>query len=254
MAFKSGLTPQYILRKSLCRPAHCFSSWIQGKGYIGTPETDATYNKQRRRSAESEIENLGYAPSYAEPGYDQPLCGVLMANWNVFPSKVTDILERAGYSIEWWDEWTTCDDCGRALRTQPDGHGWTPSYEDGGGDCSTLCFKCSGKDERDATRQRCEDIVKHPGKFENEPAYVPYFWEQSLDGCFDIIDFTDSSNVHYCEISAEDARIFPELKASIGKFICLTESEQGFVYHEIADSARIAELEAKAEQEAEYDE
>jgi hypothetical protein len=28
------MTPQYILRKSLCRPAHCFSAHVPGRGYV----------------------------------------------------------------------------------------------------------------------------------------------------------------------------------------------------------------------------
>lgn len=125
------MTPQYILRKSLCRPAHCFSAFVPGQGYVNDGsrvDLHDDYEKQRQRRAESEIENMGFAPKYAEPGYDDPIKGILFADWNVFARGVDRILERAGYAIEWSDEWTTCGDCGNAVRTQPDSWIWKPSY------------------------------------------------------------------------------------------------------------------------------
>lgn len=138
------MTPEYVLRKSLCRRAHCFSAHVPGKGYIGkgdTPESKPDYDRQREQSAKSEIDNLGYAPGFAEKGYDEPRKGVLFANWNVFPSKIDDILERMGYSCEWSDEWTTCEDCGKAVRTSPDCYHWQPYYVLIG-ECSTVCLNC----------------------------------------------------------------------------------------------------------------
>lgn len=84
---------------------------------------------------------MGWAPKYAEPGYDQPEKCVLMANWNEFPRGLDTLLERAGYSIEWSDEWTTCESCNGALRTQPDGYSWEPSYKDDD-TCGVLCLEC----------------------------------------------------------------------------------------------------------------
>lgn len=143
------MTPQYILRKSLCRPAHCYSSYVPGKGYVGTAHVadgnqwsvvDPTYHEQRKRSAMSEIENMGYATEYAEPGYKQPDKGILFADWNVFPSKVTDLLERYGYKCEWSDEWSFCDGCGKAFRTSPDSYGWKQSWVEVNN--SFLCEEC----------------------------------------------------------------------------------------------------------------
>ncbi len=106
----SGLSAEYILRASLCREPHCASepNW-----------------KQR---AESEIENMDFAPAYAESGYTQPDRGILFANWNYFPRDIGDVLERAGYAIEWSDEWTRCDNCNKAIRTSADCYDWQPSY------------------------------------------------------------------------------------------------------------------------------
>ncbi len=121
------MTPQYILKKSLCRPPHC----------------DGGY----RHFAESEIENLGYAPEYATgQGYDQPAKGILFTNWNYFPQAVTSILERYGYQCEWSDEWMTCDGCQKALRTSPNSYGWLPAYymfEDG----TAHCLECIDTEE-----------------------------------------------------------------------------------------------------------
>jgi hypothetical protein len=116
------MTPEYILRKSLCRKPLC----ADRKGW--------------QQTAQSYIENLNYASEYAEPGYDSPRKGILFSNWNYFPSKVADILEKYGYSIGWEDEWSTCDGCGRAVRTSPDSYGWQPScvMNDGG----TRCIDC----------------------------------------------------------------------------------------------------------------
>lgn len=138
------MTPEYILRKSLCRQPHCFSAHVVGKGYVNRGDDPATreeYLRQYHRTAESEIENMQYAADYAEPGYSTPEKGILFANWNRFPSKATDLLERAGYAIEWSDEWSLCDDCGKAVRTSPDSYSWSNSYAIVG-ECSIVCLDC----------------------------------------------------------------------------------------------------------------
>lgn len=134
------MTPQYIMRKSLCRPAHCFSSFVPNKGYVGD-STHPGYAEARNRAAISEIENLGFANEYAEPGYDDPPKGILMTNWNVFPRGLDDILERYGFAIEWSDEWTTCSECGKAVRISPDGWSWKPSYVEY--ETELLCLECA---------------------------------------------------------------------------------------------------------------
>lgn len=86
---------------------------------------------------------------YAEPGYSDPLGFILFDNWNDygdfrFPAWIIDpdgvefdpeemldvehVLNALGCEMEWSDEWTTCSDCGKAVRTQPDCHHWTPFY------------------------------------------------------------------------------------------------------------------------------
>lgn len=131
------MTPEYVLRKSLCREAHCGY-------YVPDNATEEQRTKAREadiRSAISEIEDMNYASEYGEPGYSQPSKGILFANWNYFPCKATDLLEQMGYEIQWSYEWTTCEGCGKALRTSPDCYQWQPSYfiEN---ECSFVCRDC----------------------------------------------------------------------------------------------------------------
>lgn len=128
------MTPQYILQKSLCRPAHCFDSG------------------DRARMASDEIENMDWSPSYAERGYQDSPNGILFANWNIFPSNIDKILERAGYAVEWSDEWAQCSSCGHAVRTQPDSYGWAPCYTIGDGEIN--CLACTDWQEH---LERLED-------------------------------------------------------------------------------------------------
>lgn len=140
------MTPQYILRKALCRQPHCFSAHVPGKGYVndGTdPVTAEDYRRQYLRAAESEIENMQWAAGYAE-GREAPARGILFANWNVLPRAAGDLLERAGYACEWSDQWGTCEDCGNAISTSPDSYCWRPFYrEDLIESGSMVCLDCA---------------------------------------------------------------------------------------------------------------
>jgi hypothetical protein len=117
------MTPQYVLRKSLCRPAYCYDG------------------ADRIRRVKSEIENMGYANDYAEPGYETPERGILFANWNLFCTEAVTLCERMGFAIEWSDEWSTCGDCGRAVRTSPDSYAWELSFVLDEGEL--LCEECA---------------------------------------------------------------------------------------------------------------
>lgn len=92
-----------------------------------------------REQAEDELDNMNAAKQYAEPGYTDPRELILMSNWNNLPG--TENLEAAGYSIEWSDEWTTCNGCNKAVRTSPDSHGWKRSYAILN-ECDLLCVQC----------------------------------------------------------------------------------------------------------------
>lgn len=157
------MTPQYILEKSLCREPHC------------------AHGENWQQTAKSEIANLGYAPGYAEPGYTDPQHGILLANWNYFPSRIDRTLEAAGYGIEWSDEWITCEECGKLVRTSADCYSWQPSYVLMN-DCDVVCHACVDwseylesieDDENKAVTRACDPSkfgyrrISEPGEFEN---------------------------------------------------------------------------------------
>ena len=140
------------------------------------------------------------ADDYAEPGYslDSSDGFIVFANWN--PSNLRnrwetktakrriknywanspeiekeefrdytmsiagDLLEKLGCSIEWEDEWTTCE-CGKAVRTSPDSYGWTPYYVVYD-DCEVVCGDCIK-----------EDISEYLEHCQNDPdkAILPQF-------------------------------------------------------------------------------
>lgn len=104
--------------------------------------------------------NIDYADGYAEPGYTEPRHGVYLADWNnetrrgtdaeraagehwptvsTFRSRFADLLERAGYAVEWSDEWYVCE-CGQAMRTVADSYDWAPSYTVRDGEF--ICAEC----------------------------------------------------------------------------------------------------------------
>lgn len=74
-----------------------------------------------------------------EPGYGYDDDTVLVVgNWNekrsgtpwekFHPVRLENALETTGAEIDWYDEWTRCEECYRAVRTQPNSYSWTPSY------------------------------------------------------------------------------------------------------------------------------
>ena len=73
-----------------------------------------------------------------------------------------------------------------------------------------------------STRQEYEEIVSFPGKFEQEATYVPYFWEQYLNG-----GGNDDGEIMSFIVNADDQALFPELE--LGQTIKLVESDVGFV-------------------------
>jgi hypothetical protein len=84
---------------------------------------------------------IDYAPAYAEPGYTDPEKGILFGNWNgPVMKRIGDIAEKLGYEIEWSDEWSTCTNCYKAVRTSPDSYGWTRSFFMS--ECDITCKDC----------------------------------------------------------------------------------------------------------------
>lgn len=75
------------------------------------------------------------------------------------------------------------------------------------------------------SRNDYEDIVKHPGKFEGEAPYVPYFYDCYMDGYADE-DYGNAGIIY--KVDEADTILFPKLK--VGDEIGLFFSDQGFVY------------------------
>jgi len=77
------------------------------------------------------------------------------------------------------------------------------------------------------SRSEYEAQTKHPGKFESEQPWVPYFWERALDGGSDETVEVYGEQVDLFTVTTEDHAIFPEL--AVGQRIALRETDSGFV-------------------------
>lgn len=79
-----------------------------------------------------------------EPGYDSDVWRVFY-NWNNARrlQSAVERLNKLGCPIEaeWEDEWCSCNECGRYVRTSPDSYGWTRSYYINSGDL--ICHECA---------------------------------------------------------------------------------------------------------------
>lgn len=100
---------------------------------------------------------------YIEPGYSTDKDFIVVGNFNPTDfdkpgdfGRVCNMLERIA-ELEWCDEWDTCSECGKLLRTKPDSYCWTRSYHyyDYG---SLECMDCIDPEEY------LEDINNNPRK------------------------------------------------------------------------------------------
>lgn len=69
----------------------------------------------------------------------------------------------------------------------------------------------------------CEAAVARLGKFENESRYVPFFWEEFLNGGGE----EAGDGVVAFPVFPADVSMFPELKERLT--VKLRETDQGFV-------------------------
>lgn len=81
-----------------------------------------------------EKHNAEWCEKYGEKGYTDPEKGIIFCNWNNVSKRIQDYLEKAGYELEWEDEWTIDYDYGKAYRISPDSYGWQSAihYTDSG--------------------------------------------------------------------------------------------------------------------------
>lgn len=106
------------------------------------------------------IQDWTLVPGYAEPGCDE-VDVVVLGNFNLpdgnkFDSGIkvknpidnlVEKLKKLGrVEVEWSDEWTTCSECFRAVRTCADGYGWVAHFVILRG-CDLYCIDCLKKDK-----------------------------------------------------------------------------------------------------------
>ena len=65
--------------------------------------------------------------------------------------------------------------------------------------------------------------TRRPGRFDGEPAYVPYFWQVYLDGGAD----RDDGRILGFDLSPTDRLLFPDLRGR--RTVKLYEDDCGFV-------------------------
>ena len=100
------------------------------------------------------------ADDYCEPGYTLPegRKGVAFGDWNGKRYRLANILDRMGYEVEWLDEWTVCEHCNKAFRTQPDSYSWKMHgafLEDA---CELICGDCLAENPEWIT----EELMNNP--------------------------------------------------------------------------------------------
>lgn len=111
--------------------------------------------------ADSKGFDVTWYPHYCSRGYTSPKEGVVTGNWNDktryrkesndfetldnTPSRFARLFEKLGLEVDWEDEYTSCSDCGGAIRTVHDSYGWQPEYIEM--NCDTICNDCLMKDK-----------------------------------------------------------------------------------------------------------
>ena len=196
------MTPEYILRKGINEAPHC-------------SELPAERRLQH-------LEDLGWAPAYAEPGYLKPKKAILFFNWNEVGRRTFDLLEQYGFECEWEDEWTQCGGCGKALRTSPDSYSWQPSYFEIDGELT--CIECT---DIEAYLETLEDNPRRAVNDHIDPADYGYV---KLEGDFEN-SFHPGQNDNPREIfkrlqAAGHKRLLFNI-SSVGQFDIRFEQEDG---------------------------
>ena len=142
------MTPQFILRAGLSDylAEHCDGAgrFIPKSGLNPPPAWDTRENFIRE--AESEIDNLDWFPCYASrllPPYETDGRGILIANWNHVSHRTGNLLERYGYTLDWSDQISRCDDCGRAVSDTPGCYGDVYTVVILGDGAACLCPWCA---------------------------------------------------------------------------------------------------------------
>jgi hypothetical protein len=175
-----------------------------------------TQTQERIRKVLEYAERVGVdiatAHEYAEPGYDDPGEALIaMGNWNPtsfryanlrgrtwqqifrntgkgFNDEVADIavvrignlLEKLGCELEWEDEWTTCHECGRAVRTQADSYSWTSSCMVVN-ECELFCHECLLEDSENYV----QNLIDNPRIADTFDVDLEYLGFEQYNGEFE---------------------------------------------------------------------
>lgn len=134
-----------------------YPDWVISQRSGGATQVWSYWWQERCR-----LEEIRLVDGYAEPGYGSLEGDDLIAfgNWNTFtrwddetresitlddtPERVGNLLEKLGVELEWCDEWYTCDQCNKAVRTSPDSYSWKRSYFESDGEIT--CEACTLED------------------------------------------------------------------------------------------------------------
>jgi hypothetical protein len=103
-----------------------------------------------------------HCDGYAEPGYNSESGVIATGNWNNvdeynarlkcrdgvsnLPSRLLNAFEKLGIECEWSDEWSSCSDCGKLVRTSADSYSWQPSFISPPDSGEIICHECVKKD------------------------------------------------------------------------------------------------------------
>ncbi len=79
-----------------------------------------------------------------------------------------------------------------------------------------------------------DGIIRTPGKFEGQPAWVPYYWDLGIDGCADA-DGNGKDTPFIFHLDSSDSYIWPELARVFT--ITLATDAHGNVKHTIYKEA-----------------
>jgi len=122
---------------------------------------DAARNVAKHHSAINNLECVQlHTFGYSEPGYSGDI--IATGNWNVVGNKydqdiqkfsggdntlkrLAEALDRIGVKTEWEDEWSSCCECGKLVRSSPDSYSWKPSYAIL--ESSIICRSCIDPEE-----------------------------------------------------------------------------------------------------------